>query len=125
MDKKEKTNPNKANANKVAKSANSNRMQGNLDSSYEFDKKDADHYHVRHSRMEKLTSGVVIEDPGSVRFQQYRKEVFEDQILNQEKGLPSIWDNGEALKVVHDPTKKLKAQVETETGAEGQQTEEV
>lgn len=78
---------------------------GNLDKSYEFDAKEQGHYHVRHARMEKLSSGAAVEDPGSVRFQIYRKEVFEDQVLNNEKGLPSIWDAGETLKIVHDPTK--------------------
>lgn len=81
------------------------KLTGSVDSEYEFNTKDKDHYHVKHSRMEKLPSGALIEDPGSIRIQMYDKNTFEDQKLNQEKGLPSIWDMGETVTILHDPTK--------------------
>lgn len=85
--------------------ANSGKMKGNKDSDYEFDAKEKNAFHVRHSRIETLASGATVEDPRSVRIQMYDKHTFEDQMLNKEKGLPSIWDMGETLKVLHDPTK--------------------
>lgn len=75
------------------------------DEKYSFHKKDAGYVHVRMSRIEKLASGASVEDPGSVRYQMFRPEVFEDQKFNKEKGLPSIWDQGETVQVVHDPAK--------------------
>lgn len=89
-------------------------MNGNVDQTYEFDPKDKAYVHVRMSRIEKLTSGAEVEDPGSVRFQQFRPEVFEDQKLNKEKGLPSIWDMGETVRVVHDPSKESKENISAE-----------
>lgn len=85
--------------------SNTGKLKGNVDSSYEFEAKDRKAVHVRHSRIEKLPSGAAVEDPGSVRIQMYDVHTFEDQKLNKEKGLPSIWDMGETLKVLHDPTK--------------------
>lgn len=75
------------------------------DEKYSFHKKDAGFVHVRMARVEKLPSGATVEDPGSVRYQMFRPEVFEDQKFNKEKGLPSIWDQGETVLVVHEPVK--------------------
>lgn len=86
-------------------SKKSGKVKGSVDSNYELDEKDKDHYHVKHSRVETLPSGAQVEDPGSIRIQTYNKNVFEDQVVNKEKGLPSIWDMGETLVVLHDPTK--------------------
>ncbi len=84
---------------------NSGKIKGNRDSSYEFDEKEAGMFHIRHSRMETLASGSTVEDPGSVRIQKYGIRFIEDQKINKEKGEPSIWDMGETVKILHDPTK--------------------
>lgn len=75
------------------------------DEKYSFHKKDAGFVHVRMARVEKLASGAEVEDPGSVRYQMFRPEVYEDQVFNKSKGLPSIWDQGETVRVVHEPAK--------------------
>lgn len=77
------------------------------DEKYEYPGTEAENYIVRHSRFEKLSSGKEVEDPGSVRIQIYRPEVYEDLVYENEKtGKRNAFVAiGEKAIVLHDPTK--------------------
>jgi len=74
---------------------------------YKIPGTEKNNYVVRHSREEKTTSGSVIEDPGSVRIQFYRPEVYNEMIRENEKtGKKNAFlEMGEKAIVLHDPTK--------------------
>jgi len=77
------------------------------DEEYEFAGTEKENYIVRHSRTTKHESGAVTEDPGSVRVQIYRPEVYKDLMHEDEgKGKVSAFSQlGEKLIVIHDPSK--------------------
>lgn len=91
-------------------SLKTDRMYGNKDDKkrLEFETKFADHYLVRHFRFEKLSSGSVVEDPGSSRYQFYDEETFDNlsnQAVKDGKQMPSKFQiQGLEVEVLHDPT---------------------
>lgn len=74
---------------------------------YQIPGREKGNFVVRHSREEKTTSGTVIEDPGSVRIQFYRPEVYAEMIRENEKAgkKNAFVEMGEKVIVLHDPTK--------------------
>jgi|GEM_PF-2877337 len=77
------------------------------DEKYKFPIGEKKNFIVRHSRMEKLSSGQAVEDPGSVRIQIYRPEVYADLINENEKTgeRNAFVQSGEKTIVLNDPTK--------------------
>ncbi|GGG97389.1 hypothetical protein [Pedobacter zeae] len=74
---------------------------------YEYPASEKKNFIVRHSRMFKAPSGEEMEDPGSIRIQIYRPEVYADLIHENEKvGKRNAFvQGGEKTIVLHDPTK--------------------
>jgi hypothetical protein len=87
------------------------KFYGNQDTEkkYPFPRQFADHFYVRHFRVEKMPSGAMVEDPGSSRFQYYTPDDFEKlskQPVKDGKQRPSQFDlAGLSTEVLHDPTK--------------------
>ncbi len=84
-------------------------MYGNKDSKQEKEMNvlSKNKYFVRHSRVEKTTTGFTIEDPGSIRYQYYDIE-FWDRFVNvpRENGGVDLLTqvSGETITILHDPT---------------------
>lgn len=84
-------------------------MYGNKDyrKEFEFSEKSKNHYVVRFSRVEKMTSGHIVEDPGTVRYDYFTPTYWEQLVLSQEAmGRPDLLTRvtGETKMVLHDPT---------------------
>jgi len=77
------------------------------DEKYEYPASEKKNFIVRHSRMEAMPSGAEVEDPGSVRIQIYRPEVYAELIHESKKGgnKNAFVEAGEKAIVLHDPTK--------------------
>ena len=77
------------------------------DEEHEFPASEKGNFIVRHSKMFKSPTGQSMEDPGSVRTQIYRPEVYADLINENEKtGEQNAFvQSGEKTIVLHDPTK--------------------
>lgn len=82
-------------------------MFGNLDhdEEFEFEQKCKKNLVVRHSRMENTTSGVLIEDPGSVYYSLYSETIWDEYVDQpEEMGESSRFEGlGITVKVLHDP----------------------
>ena len=95
-------------------------MFGNMDdeNEFEFDAKSADHFVVRQSRMEKLGSGAVVEDPKSIGYQFYDEQNFRRLSKEDDEKKSPFTEQGLTIKVLHDPTKvKAKTAAPTEIDA--------
>lgn len=84
-------------------------MYGNLDSNKEKEMNAAskDKYFVRHARIERMNSGAVVEDPGSVRYQYYTQSFWDENVLSYtERGQKDMITavTGESSTILHDPT---------------------
>lgn len=77
------------------------------DEKYEFPAGEKKNFIVRHSSKFTSPTGQVMEDPGSVRTQIYRPEVYFDLIHENEKtGEQNAFvQAGDTVIVLHDPTK--------------------
>jgi len=77
------------------------------DEEYTFPASEKGNFIVRHSKMFKSPTGQSMEDPGSVRTQIYRPEVYADLIHeNEATGEQNAFvQSGEKTIVLHDPTK--------------------
>jgi len=102
-------------------------MYGNLDSKKEEQMNAAskDKYFVRHSRVQALDSGAVIEDPGSITYQYYPVHFWDANVLAyQERGQKDMLTSvtGQTITILHDPTmaeeekpKRTRKNTENET----------
>jgi hypothetical protein len=79
---------------------------------------DNNKYVVRHSRMERLESGDVIEVPSSVRVGVYSPDDFENLFgYNSGRTGISVFTTvtGESVEVLHDPTIEKRGRKKSET----------
>lgn len=92
---------------KVAAAAKKPLRLKHKDEEYEYPAGEKENFIVRHSKMFKSPTGQSMEDPGSVRIQIYRPEVYADLINeNEATGEQNAFvQSGEKTIVLHDPTK--------------------
>lgn len=86
------------------------KFYGNKDEKqeYAFKPEFQDHFVIRHSKIEKLSSGAAVEDPNSVYYQFYEvdefERMYEQKVRRDGVQVPSKFDNlGLTVTILHDP----------------------